>query len=192
MGDNLRPIPLGAGVVPIHLGLGTGNTCVVSSDKRLKCWGRNYTGQLGLGDGQHRGDNPGEMGDALPVVDLGRGVGARAVDSGQDTICALLERGQLKCWGAGNFGQLGFVTPTSRGAFPGDMGDNLPYAEVGTGRTALHVGVGYHNVCALLDDRSVKCWGWNSWGQLGLGDTETRGDQPGEMGDELPPVDLGR
>ena len=29
---------------------------------------------------------------------------------------------------------------------------------------------------------SVKCWGWNRYGELGLGDTNHRGDGPGEMG----------
>ena len=45
--------------------------------------------------------------------------------------------------------------------------------------------------CALLDDGALKCWGSNYDDQLGLGDTVSRGDRPGEMGDSLPPVDLG-
>ena len=38
---------------------------------------------------------------------------------------------------------------------------------------------------------TLKCWGYNFYGQLGLGDTNDRGDQGGEMGDSLPSVDLG-
>ena len=34
-------------------------------------------------------------------------------------------------------------------------------------------------------------WGWNGYGQLGLGDTNPRGDSSDEMGDFLPYVDLG-
>ena len=39
----------------------------------MKCWGRNNYGELGLGDDDYRGDEPGEMGDNLPFVDLGQG-----------------------------------------------------------------------------------------------------------------------
>lgn len=42
----------------------------------------NYYGQLGLGDEEARGDEPGEMGDALPQVDLGAGRTAVEVFAG--------------------------------------------------------------------------------------------------------------
>ena len=41
------------------------------------------------------------------------------------------------------------------------------------------------------DDDSLKCWGSGSYGRLGQGSVEHIGDNPGEMGDSLPPVDLG-
>ena len=48
---------------------------------------------------------------------------------------------------------------------------------------------GHHHTCALLPNELPQCWGWNEYGQLGLGDTSNRGD--GVMGDALPFVDLG-
>ena len=39
---------------------------------------------------------------------------------------------------------------------------------------------------AVLLDGSLKCWGENVLGQLGLGDTSNRGDGAGEMGNALP------
>ena len=71
------------------------------------------------------------------------------------------------------------------------MGDNLPAVNLGTGRAATAISAREAHACALLDNGSIKCWGFNNRGQLGLGDMLWRGDNPGEMGDNLPTVDLG-
>jgi alpha-tubulin suppressor-like RCC1 family protein len=70
------------------------------------------------------------------------------------------------------------------------MGATLPEVDLGPGRTALQLTAGGNNTCARLDDGSVKCWGLNGNGQLGLGDAQDRGDGPGEMGAALPAVQL--
>jgi len=54
----------------------------------------------------------------------------------------------------------------------------------------VSLDLGGYFTCAVLSDSSAKCWGFNNVGQLGLGDTQTRGDAPGEMGDNLPHVKL--
>ncbi|KAJ1472093.1 hypothetical protein T484DRAFT_1841694, partial [Baffinella frigidus] len=56
------------------------------------------------------------------------------------------------------------------------MGENLPAVDLGAGRTAVVVSAGYSHTCALLDDATVKCWGYNANGELGYGDTKHRGD----------------
>jgi alpha-tubulin suppressor-like RCC1 family protein len=71
------------------------------------------------------------------------------------------------------------------------MGDSLPAVQLGTGRSAVALALGGYHSCALLDDASVKCWGSNSYGRLGLGDTQSRGGEGGEMGDSLSAVDFG-
>ena len=75
-----------------------------------------------------------------------------------------------------------------RGDTPDDMGDNLPEVRLGAGRKAIAITSKFNHTCALLDDRSVKCWGYNESGQLGLGDGVNRGTQLGQMGDNLPRV----
>ena len=71
------------------------------------------------------------------------------------------------------------------------MGDNLSAVDLGSSRTATHIAVGHEHACAILDNATVKCWGYNVFGELGLGDTDKRGDGSGEMGDNLAAVDLG-
>jgi hypothetical protein len=79
------------------------------------------------------------------------------------------------------------VTPdASTAATPdaGSDGGRVPYRAIGVATGEVHT-------CALLDDHRVKCWGNNSFGQLGYGDTRDRGGTPADMGDNLPTVDLG-
>ena len=55
---------------------------------------------------------------------------------------------------------------------------------MGTGRTATAIAAGKYHNCALLDNSSIKCWGSNNAGQLGLGDTNNRGASPGAFGEK--------
>ena len=75
------------------------------------------------------------------------------------------------------------------------MGDNssemavLPSIDLGTGRIATAIAAEGNHSCALLDNASVKCWGNNAYGQLGIGSTTNMGDNTGEMA-VLPSIDL--
>ena len=195
MGDSLAAVDLGTGVVAVQITAGLFSTCARLSDASVKCWGGNRRGQLGYGVDADRGDEPGEMGDALPSIDLGAGRTAVEISMGSEHCCAVLDDASIKCWGENQDGQLGYGDVQVRGDQPGEMGDSLAAVDLGTSRTAVHVSAGIDFVsphtCAVLDNGSVKCWGGNTDGQLGYGDTLDRGDQPGEMGDALPTIDLG-
>jgi hypothetical protein len=191
MGAALPNVKLGAGRTATSIASGLDHTCAVLDDARVKCWGFGGDGELGIGSPTGRGGNPGDMGDALPFVDLGTGRTARSVAADEDHSCAILDDGHVKCWGANMHGELGLGDLASRGSKSGEMGDALPEVDLGTGRTALALALGTYRTCAILDDHSVKCWGWNGAGYLGIGDTSDRGDDPGEMGDALPRVNLG-
>ncbi|WP_437946518.1 hypothetical protein WME98_37470 [Sorangium sp. So ce296] len=185
---NGSSVSLGGGKIALALALGETHTCAWLSGGSVKCWGANGAAQLGLGDLVTRGDDPNEMGDSLRAVDLG-GERALALSAGHHHTCVLLTDGRVKCWGHNGQGQLGVGDTGHRGAATSHMGDNLNQVDVGEAVTALATG-GYHT-CALLASGRVKCWGLNDFGQLGLGDMANRGDAPDEMGDALPPVDLG-
>jgi alpha-tubulin suppressor-like RCC1 family protein/uncharacterized protein YjdB len=199
MGNQLAAVDLGTNHFARSVYAGGWHTCALLDDYSVKCWGANvdvydgtleHGGQLGLGDFNNRGDQPNEMGDNLPPVDLGTGRTARSVAAGIFDTCAILDTGALKCWGInGGWGQPGLCDDIDHGDRPGQMGDALPAVDLGTGRTVQAVWPGLWAICALLDDDSLKCWGRE--GLLGLGDYITRGDVPGTMGDNLPPVSLG-
>jgi alpha-tubulin suppressor-like RCC1 family protein len=131
------------------------------------------------------------MGDSLPAVSLGAGKTAVALAVGASHTCALLNDSSVKCWGYNDYGQLGLGDTANRGDSAGEMGDNLPALSLGAGKTAIALASGSQHTCALLNDGSVKCWGYNDYGPLGLGDTANRGDSAGEMGESLPVVSLG-
>ncbi len=40
---------------------------------------------------------------------------------------------------------------------------------------------GEGHTCIVFEGGQLRCWGWNQWGQLGLGHTNNIGDGPGEM-----------
>jgi len=106
--------------------------------------------------------------------------------------CALdNSSGKVKCWGRGDSGQLGIGTEADMGDGSGEMGTNLPYVELGTGRTATVISNANYHTCALLDDATVKCWGKGGNGRLGTGNENDIGDAANEMGDNLAAVDLG-
>ena len=174
-----------------RLTAGVNFTCAIVTGGVLKCWGYNFFGQLGLGDTADRGDAPGEMGASLPAVDLGVGRTVTSVSAGTEHACALLDDGTVKCWGGNRSGQLGRGDALDRGGSANQMGTNLAAIDLGPGRKAIAVAAGGEHSCALLDDGALKCWGLNEHGQLGLGDTQARGDEAGEMGAALPGIDLG-
>ncbi len=191
MGDNLPAVDLGAGRSVLQVSVGWVHACAVLDDLSLKCWGSNLDGELGAGSRVEVGDGPGEMGDNLSAVDVGSNRSVRSVSAGTRTTCVVLTDGGAKCWGDNGYGNLGQGDTITRGDNVGEMGDALVDIDLGPGRTADLIDSRYVHACAVLDASSVKCWGYNGDGQLGLGDDLDRGDEPSEMGSSLPETDLG-
>ncbi|HEX4924220.1 MAG TPA: hypothetical protein VFV50_09040 [Bdellovibrionales bacterium] len=191
MGNFLRPARLGASEAIRQVSAGSFYACALFESRRVKCWGQNNAGKLGYGDDADRGNTPETLDDKIPFVDLGDESTPVKIAVGANHTCALFENGRMKCWGYGGTGELGYGDRAARGDDPGEMGNNLPFVNLGTNERVVQVSIGYSFTCALLESRRVKCWGLNEVGQLGLGDTKTRGDDPDEMGDRLPFVDLG-
>ena len=88
---------------------------------------------------------------------------ATAVVSGSNHHCALTTAGGVQCWGSNSYGKLGNTTT---------INSNVPVGVSGLGSGVTQIAGGTHHNCALLADSSVRCWGFNSFGQLGNGTRE--------------------
>eukprot|EP00198_Chlamydomonas_reinhardtii_P010948 XP_001700285.1 predicted protein [Chlamydomonas reinhardtii] len=179
-------------------GGGSGNITYASN--RAVCWGYNAYGQLGRGDKNDRGNEPNEMGPNLVWLDLGPGLAPLSLTAGRYHTCALLGGVSpasaavraVKCFGDNAAGELGLGSTSVRGDQPGEMGFTLQAVQLGSGLVPLQVVAGAEHTCVLCapantsavppaQRRLVKCFGSADNGQLGLGDTNNRGDQFGEM-----------
>ena len=161
-------INLGTGRTAVAVAVGYSHTCAILDNGDLKCWGLDNYGQLGDG-----GSNTDTNAPSSTAINLGTGRTAVAVDAGKLHTCAILDNGDLKCWGLDDKGQLGDGGSNTNTNAPSSTAINL-----GTGRTAVAASVGYYHTCAILDNGDLKCWGSDQYGQLGDGGSNTDTNAP--------------
>jgi alpha-tubulin suppressor-like RCC1 family protein len=165
------------------------HTCAVLGDGSVRCWGYGGYGTLGYGNTDSIGvsQTPASAG---PVA-LGPGRKAVAISAGSYHTCAILDDGSVRCWGYGADGRLGYGSTKNVGALPTTTPDRAGPVDLGPGHTAKAISAGGAHTCAILDDGSVRCWGFGYQGQLGYGNTSTVGARPATTPGRVGPVDLG-
>jgi len=136
---------------------GGGNTCALTTAGAVKCWGYNSNGQLGDGTTADR---------LTPVDVFALKSGVTSISAGTfRSTCAVTAEGAAKCWGYNGFGELGDGTTTDR---------LTPVAVSGLEVGVADISAAGIHTCALTTAGAVKCWGYNSRGELGDGTTTQR------------------
>ncbi|MCH2642111.1 MAG: hypothetical protein MKZ55_06560, partial [Candidatus Thalassarchaeum sp.] len=190
MGESLPFAILGSQFEVHQLALSDTHTCAVNASGAVKCWGEIALLGIGFDDSDGFGDGYIEMGDVLPYLSLPTGRSVDMIEAGGSHTCAVLDNNDLICWGENDAGQLGLGNTTHIGDDADEIGDDFSTVSLPSGRTVDALALGADHTCALLDDASIVCWGDNTYGQLGIGNTNTIGDGAGEMGASLSTVSL--
>jgi alpha-tubulin suppressor-like RCC1 family protein len=157
---------------------GERHTCALTEAGTLRCWGYNGAGQLGqsISGDLYWGNAANELPSTL-ASDINMGAQVTDVAAGDSYNCALSSAGQLKCWGGGFYGQLGYGgtgNPANLPAPPA-TGVNLD------GVSAYRITAGLFHTCALRSNGTARCWGRGDNGRLGRGNTITSATATGNV-----------
>ncbi|MBT7081066.1 MAG: hypothetical protein HN929_06325 [Chloroflexi bacterium] len=129
------------------------HTCVLIDGGTINCWGVGGGASFGrLGDAStSTGPTP------VAVATISN---ALQLSVGEDHSCAVLDNGQVWCWGEGSNGKLGDASTDVR---------TTP-VQVSNISSALQVAAGDEHTCAVIDNSSgstIQCWGLADNGRLG-------------------------
>ena len=147
----------------IAVSAGANHTCALLVDSTVECWGDNNSGEIGDGTSGNVVSTPTKV----PGLN-----GVTQISSGDEFSCALLNNTQAWCWGNNAYGAMGNGTSGNSWLGP------VPVCGSGTGFdcsggnilvNVQKISAGGVHACALMTIGTVRCWGSNYEGQLGIG-----------------------
>ena len=138
-------------------------TCLINIDGQTSCYGNDSYGNLGDGgSAKYVLSNASRMGLVLqsePYV---------SISTNSDSACAVGQSGQVFCWGANDFGQLG----------DGSTKSSSTPVPIKSDRRFSSVSIEGHGACGLTTNGKVVCWGRNDLGLIGDGKPRGSYDWP--------------
>jgi hypothetical protein len=151
-------VVLKVGIPPfVKVSTGDMHTCGLDADGHAFCWGFNVDGELGVDTAVKKWPAP---------VNVWQG-STRFTDiaAGGQFTCALTATGEAWCWGSNWQGEMGTGAPISYG--------NLPTRVQQGGVAYTRISAGLGHACALDATGQAWCWGWDNYGETGVGPTPT-------------------
>ena len=142
------------------LATGNSHTCAILENGSAMCWGLDNYGQLGDGGDATNLIKP------TSFVSIDGGQTVAQIYARQLRTCIVLDDNSASCWGFNPDGQAGddstntYKSPSVKVEFP-------------QGKGVKSMGMGLKHTCAILEDDTLTCWGLDSHGALGNGDSDT-------------------
>ena len=142
------------------LATGNSHTCAILENGSAMCWGLDNYGQLGDGGDATNLIKP------TSFVSIDGGQTVAQIYARQLRTCIVLADNSASCWGFNEDGQAGddstntYKSPSVKVEFP-------------QGKGVKSMGMGLKHTCAILEDDTLTCWGLDSHGALGNGDSDT-------------------
>lgn len=142
------------------LATGNSHTCAILENGSAMCWGLDNYGQLGDGGDATNLIKP------TSFVSTDGGQTVAQIYARQLRTCIVLDDNSASCWGFNEDGQAGddstntYKSPSVKVEFP-------------QGKGVKSMGMGLKHTCAILEDDTLTCWGLDSHGALGNGDSDT-------------------
>ena len=149
------PVQVAAGRTYSQISVAAHHSCALATDGEVWCWGKNTSGQLGIGT------TTGVYTTPQNVI----GGSYTQIAAAKLHTCALTATGQAYCWGENSFGQTGVQPPT-----PGSYDARPTPVLVGGGHTFRQLATFMSGAsCGLTTAGALYCWGSYMNGEFGIG-----------------------
>jgi cysteine-rich repeat protein len=153
-----------------QVALGVNFMCALSSGGGVKCWGKDVYGVLGRATSSMNVPDPSQIG----IIDFGTSRRVTQISASWYHACALFEDGHARCWGHNDGYQLGTGNALDYGDGSDEELRNLGDLPLGNIRS---IAASHFSTCVISGESGTDklyCWGTNSRGELGVGNTAPR------------------
>lgn len=141
---------------------GDRSACALKTDGSILCFGTIGSGILGRADADVPGIDP-----TPKPIDVPAGTKFTQIAGHETAYCALDTTSQVWCWGYSQNGETGVGVLDGGNVFPITL--YVPTKVDGlTNVDQISVGAQAYHACALIHGGSVKCWGSDSYDELGF------------------------
>jgi alpha-tubulin suppressor-like RCC1 family protein len=153
--EKSTPLLVSGGLTFSSISVGFGYTCGVTTTGQGYCWGNNSEGELGNGTRDVKN---------VPTLVAGGLTFSVIVGSVAYHTCGISTSQRAYCWGRNEYGQLGAGIAADFSLSPVEVADNLRF---------ISISPGQFHTCGVTTSGAAYCWGADSDGALGYGQSPT-------------------